>query len=136
VPLADLPDARHIVPGDVLEAVKALPSEGTWRRVATLAGSADAALRLEFSVSGLGEGETTRTVLVIRDITPAASPAPICAHCKSVDDGHGTWQPIEAYLGEHTGTTLRQEMCPACMRILYPELCCEEHQKPGTAEAA
>jgi hypothetical protein len=78
---------------------------------------------LEFSVSCLGGGNAAGVLLVIRDITRVAGPAPICTHCKSVGNGQGGWQPIEGYLQARAGIALRQEMCPACMRALYPELC-------------
>lgn len=43
----------------------------------------------------------------------------ICANCKSVKDAHGNWQPIESF---HPGATFSHGICPACRRLLYPDL--------------
>jgi len=52
----------------------------------------------------------------------------ICANCKKIrikntdnalDD---SWQQIESYLKEHTGTDFSHGICPDCTKKLYPDL--------------
>lgn len=39
---------------------------------------------------------------------------PICASCKKIRDGQGTWNPMEAYLHEHSGAEFTHGICPDC----------------------
>ena len=146
VRLTDLARYRQVVTADVHAAILSPSLEGTWRGEYAPAGPAGEARILEFSVSRLAacEAGPCGTLLLIRDVTavrpaegatppePSRGFVPICAHCKSVGDGQGHWHPIEVYLAEHSGATLRQEMCPVCLRMLYPELC-EEGPSPSAA---
>lgn len=146
--LEDLPRYGQLVPGEVRAALFSLPRETTWRcESAPPALSADIG-RLEFSVVRLdgGEENEAETLLVIRDgapIHPATEadtpeslegPIAICAHCKSLSMGPGIWQTVETYVAEHSGSSCRQEMCPTCVRMLYPELC--KNQPPSPAVEA
>lgn len=38
----------------------------------------------------------------------------ICPNCKRVRRADGTWQPIESYLQEHSGTQFSHGLCPEC----------------------
>jgi PAS domain-containing protein len=134
--LTDLPRYRRLLPEEVRSAIQSPPSNGTWRGQSTHAETTGEIRILEFSVTGLDRRTpgSADTLLVIRDVTPTRragetgtlprpDPFPLCAHCKSVGDGRGSWQTIETYLAERSDAPFRQEMCPVCMRSLYPELC-------------
>jgi CheY-like chemotaxis protein len=47
---------------------------------------------------------------------------PICASCKKIRNKDGSWQQIEVYIHEHSEADFSHSICPACARILYPEL--------------
>ena len=48
---------------------------------------------------------------------------PICASCKRIrNDDNATWQPIEAYIADHSEADFTHGICPDCARRLYPEL--------------
>ena len=47
---------------------------------------------------------------------------PICASCKRVRDGDGTWNDIEAYIESNFECCFSHSLCPQCARRLYPEL--------------
>ena len=39
---------------------------------------------------------------------------PICAECKKIRDENGDWQPLESYIGRHTGTKFSHGLCTDC----------------------
>ena len=41
---------------------------------------------------------------------------PICAWCKRVRDEKGQWQPVEAYIHDHSEADFTHGMCPDCAR--------------------
>jgi hypothetical protein len=45
----------------------------------------------------------------------------ICASCKRIRDDHQTWQPLESYIQAHSGAKFTHELCPECLRKLYPD---------------
>ena len=47
---------------------------------------------------------------------------PICANCKKIRDDKGYWNQVEAYVCEHTEAEFSHDICPECMKKLYPEL--------------
>jgi PAS domain S-box-containing protein len=51
---------------------------------------------------------------------------PICANCKKIRDGEGTWEPVEAYITRHTTAKFSHGICPECMKLLYPDFCRSE----------
>jgi hypothetical protein len=46
---------------------------------------------------------------------------PICAHCKRIRDAEGTWQHLEAYIGEHSDVRFSHGFCPECGRKVLEE---------------
>jgi CRP/FNR family cyclic AMP-dependent transcriptional regulator len=46
---------------------------------------------------------------------------PICASCKRIREGNGSWTNIEEYISRHSDTEFSHGICPECMRKLYPE---------------
>jgi hypothetical protein len=46
---------------------------------------------------------------------------PICASCKKIRDDKGYWQSVEQYISEHSEAQFSHDICPECMRKLYPE---------------
>ncbi|MBI4401756.1 MAG: response regulator [Nitrospirae bacterium] len=47
---------------------------------------------------------------------------PICASCKKVRNDQGYWQLVERYIREHSEAELTHDICPDCMKKLYPDL--------------
>ena len=47
---------------------------------------------------------------------------PICASCKNIRDDKGYWNQIESYIRDHSEAEFSHGLCPACAKILYPEL--------------
>ncbi|MDU0330516.1 PAS domain-containing protein [Paenibacillus sp. 3LSP] len=47
---------------------------------------------------------------------------PICAVCKKIkDEGNNRWCNTEAYLIQHTHAEFTHDICPDCIRALYPK---------------
>jgi response regulator RpfG family c-di-GMP phosphodiesterase len=46
---------------------------------------------------------------------------PICAGCKKICQGDGTWTHIERYIEEHSQASFSHGICPECVRKLYPQ---------------
>lgn len=46
---------------------------------------------------------------------------PICAVCKKIKDESEVWSTIEAYLIKHTHAEFTHDICPDCIRALYPK---------------
>jgi len=46
---------------------------------------------------------------------------PICANCKKIRDDRGYWNQVEAYVCDHTEAEFSHDICPECMKKLYPE---------------
>jgi hypothetical protein len=47
---------------------------------------------------------------------------PICASCKKIRDGEGSWIKIESYIKSHSDAEFTHGVCPECARRLYPEV--------------
>ncbi len=41
---------------------------------------------------------------------------PICAHCKSIRNEGGLWQPLESYVREHSDADFTHTICPSCLK--------------------
>jgi phosphoserine phosphatase RsbU/P len=48
---------------------------------------------------------------------------PICANCKKIRNDAGYWQQVEIYVRDHTEAEFSHDICPECMKKLYPEYC-------------
>ncbi len=46
---------------------------------------------------------------------------PICVNCKKVRDDEGYWTEVENYLLKHSGVSIEKNLCPKCMKEIYPE---------------
>ncbi len=47
---------------------------------------------------------------------------PICSNCKKIRNDEGYWEIIESYIMHHSKAEFTHGICPACVKILYPEL--------------
>ncbi|OZB96056.1 hypothetical protein [Paenibacillus sp. XY044] len=46
---------------------------------------------------------------------------PICAVCKRIRDDDDIWNSIESFLQKHAHTEFTHDICPDCIRRLYPK---------------
>ncbi|MWV44423.1 hypothetical protein GRF59_12360 [Paenibacillus sp. HJL G12] len=46
---------------------------------------------------------------------------PICAVCKRIRDEHDIWNSVESFLEKHTHAEFTHDICPDCIRRLYPK---------------
>ncbi|PYE45469.1 hypothetical protein HUB98_23625 [Paenibacillus barcinonensis] len=46
---------------------------------------------------------------------------PICAVCKHIKDESNEWNSVEHYLEKHTSAEFTHDICPECIRRLYPK---------------
>jgi phosphoserine phosphatase RsbU/P len=56
---------------------------------------------------------------------------PICASCKKIRDDAGYWQQVEVYVRDHTEAEFSHDICPECMKKLYPEYCKNSNECAG-----
>ena len=47
---------------------------------------------------------------------------PICASCKKIRDGSGSWSQLEAYISDHSEANFSHGICPDCQKSLYPNV--------------
>jgi PAS domain S-box-containing protein len=47
---------------------------------------------------------------------------PICASCKQIRDGGGSWEQIEKYICDHADVRFSHGVCPDCFQRLYPDI--------------
>ena len=47
---------------------------------------------------------------------------PICAGCKKIRDEQGLWHNVELYVKEHFAADFTHDICPECVKKLYPLL--------------
>lgn len=48
---------------------------------------------------------------------------PICASCKKIRDDQGYWSQVEVYVRDHTEAEFSHDICPECMKKMYPDFC-------------
>ncbi|MFB5762835.1 PAS domain-containing protein [Paenibacillus medicaginis] len=65
--------------------------------------------------------QETRLVQAIAQIRTIHGMLPICAVCKDIKNKDNEWQPVESYLEKHTHAEFTHDICPECIRKLYPE---------------
>ncbi|MGF7046513.1 hypothetical protein J2T13_000989 [Paenibacillus sp. DS2015] len=46
---------------------------------------------------------------------------PICAVCKNIRNEEDLWKSIESFLEKHTYAEFTHDICPDCIRRLYPQ---------------
>ena len=46
---------------------------------------------------------------------------PICSSCKRIRDDKGSWQQLESYISEHTGSEFSHGLCTECAKKMYPQ---------------
>jgi ABC-type amino acid transport substrate-binding protein len=46
---------------------------------------------------------------------------PICSSCKRIRNDKGSWQHLESYISEHTGSEFSHGLCTECAKIMYPQ---------------
>ncbi len=48
---------------------------------------------------------------------------PICANCKKIrNDDEGYWQDVAVYVRDHSEADFSHDICPDCIKELYPEI--------------
>lgn len=47
---------------------------------------------------------------------------PICSYCKKIRDEKGQWNPLEAYIHQHSGADFSHSLCPDCSRKEYEKI--------------
>jgi len=47
---------------------------------------------------------------------------PICSSCKKIRDDAGYWSQVDTYISEHSEVRFSHGICPACVRIQYPDI--------------
>lgn len=55
---------------------------------------------------------------------------PICPKCKKIRNDRGFWQGVEEYVATHSEARFSHGMCPACVRIYFPEIA-DRHSETG-----
>jgi PAS domain S-box-containing protein len=70
-------------------------------------------------------GEVNYVIEEFRDITELLELRegilPICASCKKIRSGAGTWYRLEEYIHDHTGADFSHSICPECFDKQFPE---------------
>ena len=74
-------------------------------------------LRQEVAVRRKREDALTRAMAKIEVLSGLLA---MCASCKRVRDGE-RWQPVEVYLARHGEVSISHDVCPECVRELYPD---------------
>ena len=64
----------------------------------------------------------TELQAALGDIKTLRGLLPICASCKKIRDDKGSWGGLERYIMDHSDAQFSHDLCPDCMRKLYPDL--------------
>ena len=64
----------------------------------------------------------TELQAALGDIKTLRGLLPICASCKKIRDDKGSWKGLERYIMDHSDAQFSHDICPDCIRRLYPEL--------------
>ncbi len=67
------------------------------------------------------ESTIERLSLALHEVKQLSGLLPICANCKKIRDGKGSWQPMESYISAKSEATFSHGICPECSEELYPE---------------
>ncbi len=60
-----------------------------------------------------------RVMKALAEVKTLQGLLPICSYCKKIRDDQGAWDPLEHYLGEHSGVLFSHGVCPDCrVRLL------------------
>ncbi|WFR62466.1 hypothetical protein P9222_30455 [Paenibacillus amylolyticus] len=57
----------------------------------------------------------------LSDVRTLRGLLPICAVCKQIKDDKEHWNSVERYLEKHTHAEFTHDICPECIRRLYPK---------------
>jgi len=57
----------------------------------------------------------------LSDVRTLRGLLPICAVCKQIKDEEEHWNSVESYLEKHTHAEFTHDICPECIRRLYPK---------------
>jgi hypothetical protein len=132
--VTEIPAFARLIPPAAQADILDPPAVEAWRLTWAAEATPDGEALWELVAGSLvgRPGEVPGILLTLRRLP--AHPTRLCAHCKSVANGQGAWQSVEAYVEERLGATLRQEMCPACIQRLYPALCVDRPLGDGAFE--
>ena len=82
-------------------------------------------LSVELRKREVAEGELESTIehlqQALQEVKQLSGLLPICANCKKIRDGQGSWQPLEGYISAKSEATFSHGICPECSQELYPE---------------
>jgi hypothetical protein len=59
---------------------------------------------------------------VLQGVKTLTALFPICVNCKKIRDSNGNWQDQLECFGNHFKGNYTHTICPACAKMLYPEL--------------
>ncbi|WJH30842.1 hypothetical protein N6H13_09690 [Paenibacillus sp. CC-CFT742] len=59
--------------------------------------------------------------LALSEVRTLRGLLPICAVCKQIKDEQDIWNSVESYLERHTHAEFTHDICPDCIRRLYPK---------------
>jgi hypothetical protein len=68
------------------------------------------------------EQERAQLLEALKRIKTLEDFLPICASCKRIRLKDGSWEQIESYITQRTGSMFSHGICPECARKLYSEL--------------
>lgn len=76
------------------------------------------------------------SLLIVEDVSEIVKLhelIPICANCKCVRQDEDYWISVESYFIDHAGADFSHGICPACRKVLYPELARVRPTEPAHA---
>ena len=133
------------VPGLLGAAIAGLRERGADHTETTLPGNPGRYIDMHLSPLVDRDGSTSGKVLVIHDLSERRALElereklitelqtalgdiktlrgllPICASCKKIRDDEGSWKGLERYIMDHSDAQFSHDICPDCMRRLYPD---------------
>jgi PAS domain-containing protein len=82
-------------------------------------------LNVLVSASAFVHQGQTYAVTIIEDVSLVVELQgliPICASCKRIRDDRGYWNWVEQYIERHSEAEFTHDICPECVKKLYPQL--------------
>ncbi|MFZ3371642.1 MAG: hypothetical protein WA131_01235 [Desulfitobacteriaceae bacterium] len=106
-------------------ALRTIKGTGTQRAKGKLELSTGKDMSVLVSSSPFEYSKQQFALIMVEDvslITELQGLIPICAACKRIRDDQGYWNRVEIYIEEHSEVEFTHDICPDCIKALYPDV--------------
>lgn len=118
-----------VVRGSVAAAFKGARTVRERYRFEVVTGDHSREIYFLVTATPFRHGDQRFALLVLEDISELVQlkkAIPICMNCKKIRNDQEYWDNIDSYLEKHLDLTFSHDLCPECLKELYPEFGSEQ----------